>query len=207
MASSADVALRACAFVCASFSLAALLAHVFRIMPMAYCISLFGAPSVLLIFAMAGLARVIRADGFLRCLAIGLAGGVAATVAYDAFRWGLTHSGLFDYDGFKAIYIFGSWITGQGTGTRDAAIAGWIYHYWNGISFALMYALMFVRPPWLYGVGYGVFMELCMLGLFPMFLQVSNRTDFIIISLLGHVVYGATLGVVAQRYGGEWRPA
>ncbi len=202
-----DVALRACAFVCASFSLAALLAHVFRLMPMAYCISLFGVPSVLLIFAMAGLARVIRADGFLQCLAIGLVGGLAATVAYDGFRWCLTQSRLFNYDGFKAIYIFGSWITGKGTDTRDAAIAGWTYHYWNGVSFATMYSLIFVRPPWLYGVGYGVFMELCMLGLFPMFLQVTNRTDFIVISLLGHVAYGVTLGVIGQRYGGEWRPA
>src|SRR5258708_9386783 len=119
-----DVALRACAFVCASFSLAALLAHVFRLMPMAYCISLFGVPSVLLIFAMAGLARVIRTAGFLRCLAIGLVGGLAGTVAYDGFRWCLPHSRLFDYDGFRAIYIFGSWITGNGLDTRDPAIAG-----------------------------------------------------------------------------------
>jgi len=60
--------------------------------------------------------------------------------------------------------------------------------------------LIFGKRHWLYGVAYGVVMELCMLGVFPLFLKVSNKFDFVAISLIGHVFYGAILGVYVQRY-------
>jgi hypothetical protein len=33
-----------------------------------------------------------------------------------------------------------------------------------------------------------------------MFLRVTNRWDFVAISKIGHIAYGAVLGVVVQRY-------
>ncbi|MGH9649158.1 MAG: hypothetical protein ACRD3I_01680, partial [Terriglobales bacterium] len=53
---------------------------------------------------------------------------------------------------------------------------------------------------WLFGVGYAILMEMCMLGIFPMFLRVSNKVDFIAVSMIGHVFYGAVLGILVQRY-------
>jgi hypothetical protein len=47
-------------------------------------------------------------------------------------------------------------------------------------------------------------MEAMMLGLFPLFLQVTDRTDFITISMAGHIVYGGVLGLVAQRHAKNW---
>lgn len=199
--------LRVTAFVCASTSLAALLAHVFGVLPMVYFLTFFGLPSLLLLFVIAAYAKRINSVVFLNCLWVGLVGGILATMFYDLSRYVFTTSGLFDYNGFKAIYIFGSWISGKPGTTFEAAVAGWIYHYWNGISFAIFYTLLFGRRLWVIGVFYGVFMEACMLGIFPMFLTVTNRLDFIGLSLLGHVVYGGVLGLFAQKYAMNWRDA
>ncbi len=39
-----------------------------------------------------------------------------------------------------------------------------------------------------------------MLGLFPFFLRVTNKLDFIAVSMIGHLAYGAVLGLLAQQY-------
>lgn len=199
-----DLALRASAAVCALLSLAALVGHVFGVVAMPYSLTFVGVPSVLLLFALAALAKRLQAAVFLNCLAVGLVGGFAATAAYDLSRLALRTGGLFDYDGFTAIYIFGSWITGTPMTTTASAIAGWFYHFWNGLSFGVFYTLTFGRSHWLYGVAYGTVMELMMLGLFPFFVRVSNQLDFIGLSMAGHIVYGAVLGAIAQRHARSW---
>jgi hypothetical protein len=199
-----DLWLRVTAGACALTSLAALVAHVAGALPMVFFLTFFGVPSVVLLLALAAHARRLNASAFLAALAVGVAGGLVATLAYDGFRFILRELGVFKYDGFRAIYIFGGWIAGRGVTTMEAAVAGWIYHFWNGISFGVFYTLTFGNRHWLYGVGYGLFMEACMLGLFPLFVRITNRFDFIALSLLGHTVYGAVLGTVAQRYAQRW---
>jgi hypothetical protein len=200
-----NLLLRLSAGGCSAVSLVALVAHIFGVLPMAFFLAIFGVPSLLLLFTLAAIARRINAATFLNCMAVGLAGGFVATLAYDGIRWlfGITH--LFQYNGFLAIYIFGSWISGRPTGTAAAAVAGWLYHFWNGLSFGVLYTLAFTRKHWLYGVAYGIVMEILMLGLFPMFLPITNKRDFILMSMLGHIVYGAVLGLIAQRYTRSWR--
>lgn len=195
--------LRVTTALCALVSLGALVTHVFGLVPMVYFLTFFGVPSVVLILAMAALARRINATVFLASLVVGVVGGFVATLAYDVFRLAIRETRLFDYDGFKAIYIFGGWITGAPS-TRSAAVAGWFYHFWNGISFGVFYSLTFGGRHWLYGVGYGLVMEAMMLGLFPFFLRISDQVGFITVSMAGHMVYGAVLGVVTQRYARSW---
>ena len=203
-ASATDLRLRITGAVLALVSLGALLTHVSGILPMIYFLTFFGVPSLLLLGVLAAHAKRIEQKVFLNCLTVGVAGGLIGTLAYDVARWALQSSGLFDYNGFKAIHIFGSWITGRAIGTVEAATAGWIYHFWNGLSFGVFYTLTFGRRHWLYGLGYGLFMEACMLGLFPLFLTVSNQFDFIMLSLIGHVFYGLGLGLYAQKFGMNW---
>jgi hypothetical protein len=194
-------ALRVIAFLSAAASLAALLAQVFLHMPMAFFLLFVGMPSVFLLYAIAAYAKRIDAGILVDGMAVGLRGGFFATIGYDIIRWFVQLVGPFiGYNGFVPILLFGSWITGQPTTSVAAAVAGWLYHYWNGLSFGIMYALIFGKRHWLYGVAYGVVVELCMLGVFPFFLKVSNKFDFVAISLIGHVFYGAILGVYVQRY-------
>jgi hypothetical protein len=196
--------LRAIAAMAALTSLGALLTQVFGILPMGSFLTFFGVPSVVLILTLAAMARRINHVVFLRSLSVGLAGGLVATFAYDLFRLGMRETGLFEYDGFRAIYIFGSWIAGSSVDTAPAAIAGWFYHFWNGLSFGLFYALTFGARSWLWGLGYGLVMEAMMLGLFPLFLRITDQVGFIVISLAGHAVYGVVLGLAAQRYAKNW---
>lgn len=192
--------LRVIAFACAATSLAALLVHVAGFLPMSFFLMVFGIPSVLLLFVLAAIARWLRADMVIDGIRVGLWAGLAATIAYDGVRGVIETTHVFGYNGFAPILIFGSWITGQPTTSAAAHVAGWTYHYWNGLSFAVMYALMLGRRHWMYGVAYGVVMELCMLGVFPMFLRVTNKFDFVAVSMIGHLFYGAVLGIVVQKY-------
>ncbi|MGH9669037.1 MAG: hypothetical protein ACRD3A_02865 [Terriglobales bacterium] len=195
-----ELTLRVSAFLLAGLSLAALLAHVFGVLPMPYFLTVFGVPSLLLLFALAALGRRINARVFTRALVTGLWAGLIATFFYDGVRFVIAQTHLFGYSGFVPILMFGSWITGMEPSSLPAKIAGWGYHYWNGITFGIMYALTFPARHWLFGVGYAILMEMCMLGIFPMFLRVSNKVDFIAVSMIGHVFYGAVLGILVQRY-------
>jgi len=157
-------------------------------------------PSFLLLCVIASYARWIRAALFLDSLVVGTWTGLVATIVYDGVRFVVQRTHPFGYNGFVPILMYGSWITNKPTNSGIAVIAGWAYHFWTGTSFGLMYALAVGRRNWLFGVLWGVFLELCTLGLFPMFIRISSQLDFIVISMVGHVAYGATLGLLVQRY-------
>jgi len=192
--------LRLIAVACAAVSGLSLVAHVLGFLPMPYFLEVFGIPSVFMLFALAAWARWVDAGIFVNGLGVGLWAGCVATAAYDGVRFLVERGHWFGYSGFVPILMFGSWITGQPTSSLAAKIAGWTYHYWNGVTFGIIYALTFGRRHWLFGIGYGIVLECCMLGLFPLFVPISRKLDFIAISMIGHVAYGAVLGVLAQKY-------
>lgn len=193
-------ALRISLIACALVSLAALVAHVFHVLPMPFFLEVFGIPSLLALYGLGAYAKKIDAGMLTEGIRVGLLAGLAATVVYDGVRFLVERGHLFGYSGFVPILMFGSWITGQPVGSLASKIAGWSYHYWNGATFGVIYTLILGRRKWLWGVGYGVVMECCMLGLFPMFLRVTSKVDFIAVSMIGHLFYGASLGWLAQKY-------
>jgi hypothetical protein len=192
--------LRLSLVACASVSLGALVAHVLGVLAMPFFLEVFGIPSLLAIYALAAFAKKINAGMLTAGLWVGLWAGLAATVVYDGVRFIVERGHLFGYNGFVPILMFGSWITGRPTTSAAAKVVGWAYHYWNGATFGVIYTLTLGRKRWLWGVGYGIVMECCMLGLFPLFLRVTNKIDFIAVSMIGHLAYGAALGLLAQKY-------
>jgi hypothetical protein len=193
-------ALRISLMVCLLVSLAALIAHVFHLLPMPFFLEVFGVPSLLMLYGLAAYAHKIDARMLTHGLRIGLLAGLAATVIYDGVRFLVERGHLFGYSGFVPILMFGQWITGKPLGSLAAKIAGWSYHYWNGATFGVIYTLGVGRKKWFWGLGYGILMECCMLGLFPMFLRVTNKFDFVAVSMIGHLFYGASLGWLTERY-------
>ena len=193
-------ALRISLIVCSLVSLAALVAHILHVLPMPFFLEVFGVPSLLALYALAAYARKIDAHMLTQGLRVGLLAGLAATVIYDGVRFLVERGHLFGFNGFVPILMFGNWITGQPVGSVASKIAGWSYHYWNGATFGLIYTLALGRKRWFWGLGYGILMECCMLGLFPMFLRVTNKFDFVAVSMIGHLFYGATLGILAEKY-------
>lgn len=90
-----------------------------------------------------------------------------------------------------------------GTGAHHVGAAdfvGYAYHYWNGASFAVIYALLFGRTPWWGPVVYSLlFIETGML----LFMQAAMGPltwGVVLVSFLAHVVYGLVLGVLLSRF-------
>jgi hypothetical protein len=202
-----DAQLRWTAAVLSMVSLGALVTQVLGILPMVYFLTFFGVPATLLLFVLAAYAKWIDERIFLRAIYVGLIGGALAVLTYDGVRLLLMKTAFTQFNSFASHYIFGSWITGKDINSTAAAIAGWTYHYWNGLAIALFYVLAFGRRHWLYAVGWAMFLEACMLGLFPMFMQVTNKLDFIVLSMVGHICYGIVLGLIAQKYALNWGDA
>lgn len=195
-----DLRLRWVAIAASAVGITALVLHVFGWLRMPFVLTVAGLPSILVLFALAAYARRVDARLFLNGLWVGLWGGTLATIVYDGVRAIVERSAIFGYNWYVPILLFGSWITGLPKEDPVAVTAGWAYHYWNGATFGIMYALALGPVRWWWGVAYGIFLEACMLGLFPMFLRVTNKFDFVAISMIGHIFYGAVLGWAVQRY-------
>ncbi len=189
----------------ALMGLAGLVLHIFELLDMSYALIFIGAPSLFALLGLACYAKWVDDVVFVNCILVGIGGGLIATAAYDISRLVLYAGGVFDFDPFQAIPIFGGWIIHAEPTTSAAIAVGWVYHFWNGISFAIFYTLIFGRRSWLFGLAYGLVVELAMLGLFPFFLKFKNLSfDLIAISLIGHLFYGAALGYISQKRGMNW---
>lgn len=146
-------------------------------------------------------ARKRHQQQFLRLLVLGTWAGLLGTCAYDGWRWLAQSSGWFSYDGFRAIPIFGSLMLGLPAHDLAAQLAGWFYHFWNGISFGIFYALIAGSARWFWGLAWGMSLEGLMILSYPALFGVPlSNVSFWVISLSGHAVYGTILGLLVQRY-------
>lgn len=169
---------------------------------MPFTLTFVSLPGLLVVVVVAVYAR--RADEALVWgrLKHGLWAGLAGTLVYDVVRGLVQLSGVFQYDAFRAIPLFGSLITGREPESSLAVLAGWVYHFWNGISFAVIYALNAAGKHWLWGLAWAMFLEAAMVLTYPIAFGVP-RSDpgFLTISVLGHAAYGIVLGLWIQRLG------
>jgi hypothetical protein len=142
-----------------------------------------------------------------RTILVAAAAGFLATIAYDVSKSVLSQLDPSPYNPFEAIRIFGTLIVGPTAGSRLIFFAGGAFHLLNGIAFAVAYGFLFGRDgntTWrralATGVGWGLFLETFQLTLFPGWLDIRFYQEFAMISALGHVVYGATLGALARSF-------
>lgn len=138
-------------------------------------------------------------------MAVGIAAGLVATIVYDATKTVLSQLDPSPYDPFEAIRLFGLLLVGSGAGPAAVAGAGTAFHFLNGTSFGLAYALLFgrdgrgsLRYALLSGMGWGLFLETFQLTLYPGWLDVRFYEEFARISALSHVAYGGSLGILAR---------
>jgi hypothetical protein len=132
----------------------------------------------------------------------GGAWGLAATLLYDAVRPAIRLVFGYAYDPYRAMPIFGQLITGQ-TDTPLALAAGWIYHFWNGISFGMIFALLRPRGGALAGLAWGVGLQVLMMITYPTLLRIRlEDPGFLVSGLVGHGVWGLALGAGLRRGAG-----
>jgi len=187
---------------CAFASSAAFFLHVFGWVRMPFFVNFFGMPAIVLMLIV-GLYSWQRRLPFWRRFRAGLLAGALGLVAYDVGRYSIYKSGIFNYDPFHAIPKLGALITGQPAAAQVSLYAGWTYHFWNGFSFAIIYALIAGPAGWGWGVAWAMILETVMLITYPTFLQVKADAPFLVISLFGHFCYGTVLGLTVRRAAAE----
>jgi hypothetical protein len=130
---------------------------------------------------------------------VGLVAGAAATAAYDVSRLVFVKALGLGFWPFDVFPLFGRLLVGAEAPRVVAEAAGVLYHFSNGIGFAVAYVFLFRKTGLLTGLLWAAVLELCMISLYPTWLNPSALDELLSVSVIGHGVYGAVLGVLARR--------
>jgi hypothetical protein len=131
-------------------------------------------------------------------LRAGVVGGLVSTAVYDAARYALQVGLDLHVSPFKALPYFGNALIGVEPHTTASWVAGVAFHLTNGVCFGIGYTVLAGRRSPLWAVGFGLALEAFMLVLYPRWLQIDAMKEFTQLSLLGHVAYGLSLGLVTN---------
>lgn len=164
-----------------------------------------GVPGMAIVAAVYLYARTTGLEQLQRRITVGVVGGIALTLALDAVRIAGVHLGYLP----DSVTMFGNLITGampMAEPTAAGYTLGAVYHLFNGISFALVYSIVFGRTRWWGPVLFSVlFVETGMMTLPPMepafgpfgldkYGTVLN--GYYLVTLLAHLAMGLALAAV-----------
>lgn len=165
-----------------------------------------GLPGMLLVFAIGGYAHFAEYPRLANRIAVGVVGGIALTAALEVVRSAGVHLGYLPED---EPTMFGAMITGadhMATPTLASYTLGIVYHFFNGISFALVYSIVFGRTRWWGPLLFSVFVVwVGMMVLPPMALEFgpfgldtndSLLSGYFVTTLLAHLAMGFALAAV-----------
>jgi len=179
---------------------AALLVHVFAQVSLG--LTLLAAGVIVALAAAALWARLppsARAE-VARRVRVGALAGLLATVAYDGVRWVVVNVFHYTFWPFDIYPIFGHAIGGADLAGGWAIALGVLYHYLNGVAFAVAYTILFGATGWWAGILWALGLEALMLGVYPGWLHPRALGEFVSVSMIGHLAYGSVLGGF-----GRWR--
>jgi hypothetical protein len=148
----------------------------------------------------------VRADWAAK-VRVGVVVGLVATGAYDLSRWLLVQLGGLHLSPFKALPFFGEALLGGLGDPTVRTVAGVGFHLLNGVTFGIAYAAWFGRRSRWWGIPFALGLEAFMLALYPGWLDVRSVQELTEVSLVGHVVYGLTLGSATSWALGRGAPA
>ncbi|MCZ6625357.1 MAG: hypothetical protein O7B35_14195 [Deltaproteobacteria bacterium] len=130
----------------------------------------------------------------------GIAAGIVGTAAYDLSRLLLVQLGGLAFSPFETFALFGHLIIGTSAPKTAALAVGSVYHFLNGIAFAVSYCFLLGGRDWKFGIVWALGLEVVMVTLYPGWLELDAvMKEFLSVSVLGHLAYGTTLGLFSQR--------
>jgi len=132
-------------------------------------------------------------------LRVGFVTSIAAVAAYDGSRLILVELGQFEVSPFDAFQHFGSALIGESRSLTARWVAGTAFHLTNAVGFSLAFVFLFRDRGLWWGIGWGLALEAMMLGLYPRWLQIRQLEEFVTMSVVGHIAFGATLGLVSRH--------
>jgi len=129
-------------------------------------------------------------------LTVGFWGGLLGTIAYDLFRLPFT---LVGYRLFAQHGLYGIWVMDASHATPTTEAMGWLYHFSNGITFGIVYALVMRGRHWGWAVVWALALE--SIAVFSPFGAIFGlRTNYPVLAMAytAHVAYGVPLGLVTR---------
>ncbi|MDZ4403181.1 DUF6789 family protein [Prosthecobacter sp.] len=184
--------------ITASLSGVALLLHAFAGVHLAFTVIVMTPLTVVLLAAMIAGRRIQGREVFLQRVWGGAFAGLMGLIAYDVIRWLIMLSGMVPFNPFRAIEVFGLLILKSDVDTPLTKTVGWLFHTWNGLTFAIMFTLAFGRGKIWQAVVWSLVLEAAMIVTYPSMLRVKLDWPFLSISIIGHIAYGLALGYTAR---------
>jgi len=89
----------------------------------------------------------------------------------------------------------------------DAFMAGALWHFWNGATFGIVYALFIGKGKWWYGLIWATIVEIVMMiapylvmMVGPFGVNYQQGYNIFVITLVAHLAFGAVLGALVQKW-------
>ncbi len=128
---------------------------------------------------------------------VGIPTGLLATAVYDGSRWLLVQVASMESSPFAALPLFGQALLSGMPDPTARLLAGLAFHLLNGVAFGVAYTVWFGRRPFWVGILFALGLEAFMLAIYPGWLDPRSVAELTQISLVGHLAYGTTLGLLA----------
>lgn len=188
---------RVALFLACATSGTALLAKVYGLMSMRTSTLALALPCCVGLAAVWMWAVRARRQTLASMLSVGFLGGLAGTIAYDLVRIPFHLAGQRI---FAPIAAYGIWISDASTSSRFTDVTGWTYHFSNGITFGMMYALFFLGRGWGWAVVWGLTLEtIALVSPFGRIFSMTGNYSAIGIAYAGHIAWGVPLGVLVHQ--------
>lgn len=159
--------------------------------------------AVILLFAIGLLYRIDHS--LARISAAGLAAGAVATIALEAIRlpgfWLDFMPG--NLPRLMGVLLLNQFAAGP---SLKSDVVGWLYHFWNGASFGLIYVLVFgTCRRWVgaaFGVllGFGFMLSPVVSALGVGFLGIEFSKGFPVTVTIAHAAFGLSLGWLTSQW-------
>ena len=182
-------------------------------------------PSIIAIFAIGILSRS-KFPRITNRIFVGMSAGVVASFALEAIRipgymfakWlpmdsMISIPGLFLTEKITALSEVKQTVMQSGVAMNlyhaplDAFMVGALWHFWNGATFGIIYALLIGKGKWWYGMVWASIIEIVMMlapyliimkG--PFGIEHMDGYNIFAITLIAHLAFGAVLGILVQKW-------
>lgn len=161
-------------------------------------------PSAAILLVIVGLLYRAK-DSLAKISAVGLAAGALATIALEAFRLPGFWLGFMpgNLPRLMGVLLLNQFAAGP---SLRSDIVGWVYHFWNGATFGLIYVLVFgTCRRWVglvFGIliGFGFMLSPVVSSLGVGFLGLDFSKGFPVTVTLAHAAFGGALGWLAAEW-------
>ena len=131
-------------------------------------------------------------------LVIGALGGFLGTAAYDVVGIPFALGGM---GVFIPNDIYGLWILDASTSSRFTKTVGWLYHFANGMTLGIMYALFMRGRHWAFAVAWAFLLEtIARISPYGVIFHLAGTSMLVPVVYFRQLGYGLPLGFMVMRW-------